>query len=73
MGASYGSPDADRPPGPIAALRTEPIAVELLLTITRGEDREPLHAQLERQLREAVRDGRLASGARLPATRVLAA
>jgi GntR family transcriptional regulator/MocR family aminotransferase len=47
--------------------------VELLLTIARGEDHEPLHTQLERQLREAVRDGRLASGERLPATRVLAA
>jgi GntR family transcriptional regulator / MocR family aminotransferase len=47
--------------------------VELLLTIARGEPREPLHTQLERQLREAVRGGRLASGERLPATRVLAA
>jgi GntR family transcriptional regulator/MocR family aminotransferase len=47
--------------------------VELLLTVTRSEDHEPLHTQLERQLREAVRDGRLASGERLPATRVLAA
>jgi GntR family transcriptional regulator/MocR family aminotransferase len=47
--------------------------VELLLTIARGEQREPLHAQLERQLREAVRDGRLGNGERLPATRVLAA
>ncbi|HKG39928.1 MAG TPA: PLP-dependent aminotransferase family protein [Conexibacter sp.] len=46
--------------------------MELLLTVARGEDREPLHAQLERQLREAVRDGRLTSGARLPATRALA-
>jgi len=47
--------------------------VELLLTLARGEDREPLHAQLERQLREAIRGGRLTTGARLPATRVLAA
>jgi len=46
--------------------------VELLLSLRRGGGREPLHAQLERQLREAVRDGRLASGARLPATRALA-
>jgi len=46
--------------------------VELLLTVTPGEG-EPLHAQLERQLRAAIRDGRLASGVRLPATRVLAA
>jgi GntR family transcriptional regulator/MocR family aminotransferase len=47
--------------------------VELLLKLARGDGHEPLHAQLERQLREAVRAGRLASGARLPATRVLAA
>jgi GntR family transcriptional regulator/MocR family aminotransferase len=46
--------------------------VELLLTLAR-EDGEPLHAQLERQLREAIRSGRLATGERLPATRVLAA
>jgi len=46
--------------------------VELLLTLARGEG-EPLHAQLERRLREAVRSGRLATGERLPATRALAA
>jgi GntR family transcriptional regulator/MocR family aminotransferase len=46
--------------------------VELLLTLAREERREPLHAQIERQLRQAIRDGRLATGARLPATRVLA-
>jgi GntR family transcriptional regulator / MocR family aminotransferase len=45
--------------------------VELLLALTRG-DTEPLHAQVERQLREAIRGGRLATGERLPATRVLA-
>ena len=47
--------------------------MELLLTLTREDGREPLHAQLERQLREAIRDGRLATGDRLPATRALAA
>ncbi|HEX7290487.1 MAG TPA: PLP-dependent aminotransferase family protein [Conexibacter sp.] len=47
--------------------------MELLLTLARAEGHEPLHAQLERQLREAIRGGRLATGARLPATRVLAA
>ncbi|MBS1869046.1 MAG: PLP-dependent aminotransferase family protein [Actinobacteria bacterium] len=47
--------------------------MELLVALTRENGREPLHAQLERQLREAVRSGRLASGTRLPATRVLAA
>lgn len=34
--------------------------------------RGPLHAQVERALREAVRSGRLRLGARLPSTRVLA-
>src|SRR5688500_12448423 len=33
---------------------------------------EPLRAQLERQLREGVRSGRLRPGARLPPTRTLA-
>jgi GntR family transcriptional regulator/MocR family aminotransferase len=47
--------------------------MELLLTLARRDGPEPLHAQLERQLREAIRGGRLATGARLPATRVLAA
>jgi len=47
--------------------------VELLLTLARGEGHEPLHAQLEHALREAIRSGRLATGERLPATRVLAA
>jgi GntR family transcriptional regulator/MocR family aminotransferase len=46
--------------------------VELLLRLARDDGHEPLHAQLERQLREAIRAGRLASGTRLPATRVLA-
>jgi GntR family transcriptional regulator/MocR family aminotransferase len=45
---------------------------ELLLEIDRcGE--LPLHEQLERLLREGIRDGRLPSGARLPSTRGLAA
>ena len=35
--------------------------------------REPLHRQLSRGLREAVRDGRLDAGAPLPASRALAA
>ena len=46
--------------------------MELLLTLTRGDGHEPLHTQLERQLRAAIRAGRLATGERLPATRVLA-
>jgi GntR family transcriptional regulator/MocR family aminotransferase len=44
---------------------------ELLVDLERGSGR-PLRAQLEDGLREAVRSGRLARGARLPATRALA-
>jgi len=47
--------------------------MELLLSLTHDARSEPLHAQLERQLREAIRGGRLAAGERLPATRALAA
>ena len=47
--------------------------MELLLTVSREAGREPLQAQLERQLREAIRGGRLEAGARLPPTRSLAA
>lgn len=47
--------------------------VELLIALDRdGGALPPLHAQIERQLREGVRDGRLAPGTRLPATRELA-
>jgi len=45
---------------------------ELLVEFDRSAGR-PLRAQLEDALREAVRSGRLAAHARLPATRVLAA
>src|ERR687893_1131972 len=44
---------------------------DLLVTLRRADG--PLHAQIEGQLREAVRAGRLAAGARLPSSRVLAA
>lgn len=43
---------------------------EVLLTLRRGEG--PLHRQIERGLRDAVRSGRLQRGAPLPSTRVLA-
>jgi GntR family transcriptional regulator/MocR family aminotransferase len=43
-----------------------------LLELERG-GAEPLHEQLERALRDAIRDGRLAAGARLPSSRGLAA
>jgi GntR family transcriptional regulator/MocR family aminotransferase len=44
---------------------------ELLVSLRRDE--QALHAQIEAQLREAVRAGRLAAGERLPSTRALAA
>jgi GntR family transcriptional regulator/MocR family aminotransferase len=43
-----------------------------LLEIDRGRDL-PLHEQLERTLRDGIRDGRLEAGARLPSSRALAA
>lgn len=46
--------------------------MELLLTLDR-ERPGSLHQQLERQLRHAIRDGRLASGSTMPSTRGLAA
>ncbi|MDW5596668.1 winged helix-turn-helix domain-containing protein, partial [Conexibacter stalactiti] len=48
--------------------------MELLLTLDRrgGAGATPLHAQVEQQLRERIRDGRLRPGTRLPATRELA-
>jgi len=47
------------------------IQVELPLTVVRGEN-GPLHLQLAAQLRDAIRDGRLRSGHRLPSSRELA-
>jgi GntR family transcriptional regulator/MocR family aminotransferase len=44
---------------------------ELLVAVRRGA--VPLHAQLEEQLRDGVRSGRLAAGDRLPSSRALAA
>src|SRR4029079_7372578 len=45
--------------------------VELLVDLRR-DDPTPLHAQLERELRAAIRSGRLAAGSALPSTRALA-
>src|SRR5262249_35582864 len=45
---------------------------EVLLRLDRGLD-VPLRVQLERELREAIRSGRLAAGERLPSSRRLAA
>ena len=47
------------------------LSPELLLTLDR-EVAEPLRSQLERQLRDAIRSGRLGVGERLPSSRVLA-
>jgi GntR family transcriptional regulator/MocR family aminotransferase len=44
--------------------------LELMVRLERGS--APLRAQLEEQLRAAVRSGRLAAGSRLPSTRALA-
>jgi GntR family transcriptional regulator/MocR family aminotransferase len=44
---------------------------ELLLRLDRARP-EPLGAQLERELREAIRSGRLGTGERLPSSRALA-
>jgi GntR family transcriptional regulator/MocR family aminotransferase len=46
--------------------------LELLVTLDRTSH-EPLHRQLERALRAAIRDGRLAPASPLPSTRALAA
>jgi GntR family transcriptional regulator/MocR family aminotransferase len=52
---------------------TEPVlSIDLLLSQLDGR-RGPLHAQLEQRLREHVRSGRLAPGARVPSSRALAA
>jgi GntR family transcriptional regulator/MocR family aminotransferase len=46
--------------------------VDLLVELERRGER-PLYEQLERTLREAIRDGRLTAGVRLPSSRALAA
>jgi GntR family transcriptional regulator/MocR family aminotransferase len=52
-------------------MRTSSV-VELFVPVQRDADR-PLHHQIEQQLREAVRSGRLGPEATLPSTRALAA
>src|SRR4051794_25560439 len=47
------------------------LSPELLLALDR-DAAEPLRAQLERGLRDAIRSGRLATGERLPSSRALA-
>jgi GntR family transcriptional regulator / MocR family aminotransferase len=47
------------------------LSPQLLLTLDREVD-EPLRSQLERQLRDVIRTGRLGAGERLPSSRALA-
>ncbi len=47
------------------------LAPEVLLAVDRG-DKVPLRAQLEDQLRQAIRSGRLSAGERVPSSRALA-
>ena len=53
-------------------MRQSHAAPELLVRIDRATG-EPLRAQLERELRSAIRAGRLKAGTELPSTRALAA
>ena len=53
------------------SIRWTGLGPELLLTLDR-ERSEPLRVQLERELRDAIRGGRLAPGERLPSSRALA-
>jgi GntR family transcriptional regulator / MocR family aminotransferase len=57
---------------PVAASESRPVdgGLEVLLHVDRA--RGPLRAQLEDQLRDAVRSGRLGPGAALPSSRALA-
>jgi GntR family transcriptional regulator/MocR family aminotransferase len=48
-----------------------PVDSGLLVELERGGE-APLHEQIERSIRESIRDGRLLAGARLPSTRSLA-
>jgi GntR family transcriptional regulator/MocR family aminotransferase len=49
-----------------------PVGPSLLLRLDR-ESELPLHEQIERAIRDGVREGRLAAGTRLPSSRALAA
>lgn len=51
----------------------EPVAGPHLLLEVERDRRLPLHEQIERSIREAVRRGRLTAGTRLPSSRALAA
>ena len=53
------------------AVQWSGLGPELLLQLDRGLD-QPLRSQLEAGLRDAIRDGRLQVGERLPSSRELA-
>src|SRR6201999_3827912 len=53
------------------AIEWSGLSPELLVRLDRSR-RQPLRAQLEASLREAIRGGRLRAGERLPSSRVLA-
>src|SRR6185437_12617875 len=53
------------------AIEWSGLSPELLVRLDRSAS-PPLRAQLEASLREAIRDGRLRGGARLPSSRELA-
>jgi len=53
------------------AIQWAGLGPEILLRLDRGL-REPLGSQLQRELREAIRSGRLSAGERLPSSRALA-
>lgn len=53
------------------AIQWAGLGPELLLRLDRGQ-RQPLRSQLEQGLREAIREGRLPAGERLPSSRELA-
>ncbi|MFZ0214557.1 MAG: PLP-dependent aminotransferase family protein, partial [Candidatus Dormiibacterota bacterium] len=53
------------------AIQWAGLSPELLLRLDRRQQ-EPLGAQLQRELRDAIRSGRLSAGERLPSSRILA-
>ncbi len=57
---------------PVTIVSTRPVGIGLLVELDR-EGEAPLHEQLERSIRDAIRSGRLTAEARLPSTRGLAA
>jgi GntR family transcriptional regulator/MocR family aminotransferase len=58
---------------PVVLNRTGPVGeADLPFAVDRAAE-DPLHEQIERSVREAVRNGRLAAGSALPSTRGLAA